>query len=542
MDNKVADGKVFSDMMKGALGELIIYEKEIDDLNVFPVPDGDTGANMRRTLELGVKSAPDTDKLNEYLGGLSSGMLLGARGNSGVILSQIFKGISNRLAHSEYATDRDILTAFSEGYVTAYNTVLNPVEGTILTVLRDGVERTKPALGGGIDATLEKLIAEMKKVLEITPDLLPVLKEAGVVDSGGFGLIKIVEGMLKAYRGEEIVYEPTATNDAAAVDYSAFGEDAEFTYGYCMEFILQLLKSKTDIDKFSESAYTKEISEHGNSIVVIRDKSKVRVHIHTFAPEKIMEICRKYGEFVFFKLDNMALQHNEHTSKKNVPEAKHKEFEIISVAVSDELASVYSDLGSGRTIVAGTEMNASVQDFLDAIESANADTVLVLPNDKNIVQTAMQAVKMYGDGKSVVKVLPTKSIADGYFALASDIPDGTPEERIESMREGAEGVNTVSIARATRTRTHNGIKCPAGSFVAFLNGELISSCADILESAVGAMRAVPGIEDKETALVFAGEIENCDDLIEKLGEEFPDIQIDCIPGVFSDDKIVIGLI
>lgn len=541
MNNAVIDGIVFSKMMKGALSELSIYEKEIDDLNVFPVPDGDTGANMRRTLELGIKTAPDTDKLNDYLVGLSNGMLFGARGNSGVILSQIFKGFAGSMTSHATANEGEFLTALSEGYVTAYNTILNPVEGTILTVLRDGAERAKPAVGKGIDAVLEKLVAEMKVVLDGTPDLLPVLKEAGVVDSGGFGLVKIVEGMLKAYRGEDISYEPASAN-ASEVDFSAFGESSEFTYGYCMEFVLQLLKSKTDIAKFSESAYTKEISAHGNSIVSIRDKSIVRVHIHTFVPETVMEISRKYGEFVFFKLDNMALQHNEVSAKKNKQETRHSEFAVISLVNGGGLTTMFSDLGSTVTIDGGQEMNASVQDFVDALERANADTVLVLPNDKNAVQTARQAVKMYGADNAKVEVLPTRSIAEGYFALASDMPGSAPAERIEAMKDGAAGVDTVTVAKSTRNRTHNGIECAVGSSVGFLNGELVNSCETTFESLVKALRAVDGIEDKAAFLAFMGEVENADELMEKLGEEFPDVQIDRVDNAFSGEKIIVGIV
>ena len=541
MDNTTIDGKLFSDMMKGALGELKFYEKEIDDLNVFPVPDGDTGANMRRTLELGVQSATDTERLCEYAEKLSTGMLFGARGNSGVILSQIFKGISTALSNKDSASADEILDAFFSGYITAYNTVHNPVEGTILTVLREGVNATKAAGSLGVQEMLERLLSEMKAVLEKTPDLLPVLKEAGVVDSGGFGLVKIVDGMLSACRGEEIRYEPTVQSDNSPINLSAFDENSEFTFGYCMEFILQLQSGKTDIKGFSKQAYTTEISDYGNSIVVIQDGSRVRVHIHTFTPETVIAISRKYGEFVFFKLDNMALQHNETAAKKINRSAPHKDLEIISVVSGDTLAGLFSDLGCGIT-VDESDTGVSVQDLIDALEGANAETVVILPNDKNIVQTATQAVKMYKNDGVTVEVIPTKSIAEGYFALASDMPDSSVDERIEAIKDGISGVSTVSVCRCDRDRTNNGVKCTVGDFVAFTNGKLVNDNKDLFEAAVGALRAVEDIDDKETALAFIGNIDGADEIIEKISEEFSSLQIDIIEGAFSEEKLVIGII
>ncbi|MCH5158132.1 MAG: DAK2 domain-containing protein [Clostridiales bacterium] len=540
MNKTAIDGLIFSDMMKGALSELRLYEKEIDDLNVFPVPDGDTGANMRRTLELGVQHSQPTQKLNEYLDALSTGMLLGARGNSGVILSQIFKGIALSLSKDETATEADIAKALSLGYATAYNTVLVPVEGTILTVLRDGVDGAKSAIGSGVDGFLTKLISESNKVLKNTPELLPVLKEAGVVDSGGFGLIKIYDGMLKAYRGVKIEYTPSAA-ETGAPDLSSFDENSDFTFGYCMEFTLQLLKTKTDVDAFDDKAYTKEISAIGESIVVIRDKSRVRVHIHTYEPEKVIELCRKYGEFVFFKLDNMALQHNETVYKKSEKSHKHKELEIISVAGSDGLSSVFDGLGSGIIIDTEADMNVSVQDVLSAIESADADSIVILPNDKNVVQTVAQAVKLYG-GNTKIDIVPTKSIAEGYFALASDMPGCPTDDRIEAMKDGAAGVETVYAARCTRSRSSGGVKCAAGDFALFVAGKLVKSDKDLFSALCYAINAVEDIEEKEAALVFMGQIDGGDELLERLGEAFPDLQIDCIDGVFSDEKLVIGIV
>ena len=541
MDKSTVDGKLFSDMMIGALGELMFYEKEIDELNVFPVPDGDTGANMRRTLELGVQSAPKSEKLGEYAEKLSAGMLLGARGNSGVILSQIFKGFSIALSDKDCASAGDILDALASGYATAYDTVHNPVEGTILTVLREGVKRTKASYRHGIQEMLEQLLAEMNAVLEQTPELLPVLKEAGVVDSGGFGLVKIIEGMLKVCRGEEILYEPTARSERAAIDLSAFDANSEFTFGYCMEFILQLQASKTSVDGFSKNDYTEEISAHGNSIVVIHDGSRVRVHIHTFTPETVISISRKYGEFVFFKLENMALQHNETVAKKVQRNATHKELEIVSVVRSGALASLFSDLGSGITINTGSE-DVSVQDVLDALESANADTVVILPNEKNFIQTVTQAVGMYRNDKVRVEVIPTRSMAEGYFALASDMPDSPLDERISCIKDSAEWVSTVSVSRSTRTRTCNGIQCSVGDYVAFVDGTLVKSGTDLTECVLTALGAVKDVDEKETALIFVGEMKGADETIAKIEEAFPSLQITVIEGAFPQEKLVIGIV
>ena len=539
MDRTTVDGIVFSDMITGALGVLKLHEKEIDDLNVFPVPDGDTGANMRRTLELGIQSAVKTENLGEYAEQLSSGMLLGARGNSGVILSQIFKGVSVALQGKATASAIELLDAFSVGYQTAYDTVYNPVEGTILTVLREGVNATKAKNFQGIEEMLERLLVEMKAVLDKTPELLAVLKEAGVVDSGGFGLVKIVEGMLAVSRGEDISYEPTAQAEKAAPDLSTFDENSAFEFGYCMEFILQLSSSKTDVASFSKQAYTEKLSAHGNSIVVILDKSRVRVHIHTFTPETVISISRGYGEFVFFKLENMALQHNETVAQKKNRTTPHKELEIISVVNGGALADLFAGLGCGITI--SDDAGASVQDFLTALESANADTVVLLPNDKNAVQTANQAVQMYQNNQVKVEVIPTRSLAEGYFALASDVPDAPVEERISSIQAGAACVSTVSVSKCARSRQNNGIQCEVGDYVSFVDGKLVNSNKDLLQAILVAMRAVKEIDEKESALAFVGKIDGIEEIIEALQDEFASLEIDVIDEAFSQEKLVIGI-
>ena len=337
MNNRI-NGYIFEEMVLNGLNNLINHEKEINAMNVFPVADGDTGTNMRLTLENGYKKAGHIEHLGQYLKELSAGMLLGARGNSGVILSQLFKGIAQSLARDSIANPREIKESLILAYQTAYAAVTKPVEGTILTVAREGIEHTKTQVFGRISvATVFAMyLAEMRITLEKTPTMLQVLKEAGVLDSGAYGYIIIVEGMYKALLGEKIeTNQPMKIEKKDSTDIDKgifFDENSGFDEGYCMEFLLQLLNSKNYKKTFNFNSFVETLKTMGNSIVALIEGSIVKIHIHTHNPADVMALARTYGEFVSFKLDNMQVQHNEYVYKqKHEKKLEHSPLQIIAI-------------------------------------------------------------------------------------------------------------------------------------------------------------------------------------------------------------------
>ena len=363
MNTKRIDGSLFEKMIRAGLNSLCHCEKEINALNVFPVADGDTGTNMRLTLENGIRCAQPTKELNDYLKALSSGMLLGARGNSGVILSQLFKGIYLELSRCSAASPVELRNAFIRGYKAAYESVINPVEGTILTVAREGIEQATKQQRRPLDveSLLTAYLSSMEISLAATPDVLPILAEMGVVDSGAKGYIAIIQGMLDQLTGgaEKAAgsYAPASVQHAVptvpAQDLSKFTENSDFIEGYCMEFILQLMKKPGYIRSFRSDDLVELLGKHGDSLVVVQDGMRVKVHVHTKKPAPIIQFVQQYGEFLTFKLENMQLQHNEYVeqrseekAKKPAPEPKvHQPISVIAVVNGEGNKRIFRELG-----------------------------------------------------------------------------------------------------------------------------------------------------------------------------------------------------
>ena len=431
---KSINGLFFQGMIRNALHNLINAEKELNSMNVFPVADGDTGTNMRLTLEHGYKKAQPTKHLGDYLKELSSGMLLGARGNSGVILSQLFKGMSNELESKGIVNPKELRNGLIEAYKVAYTAVVNPVEGTILTVAREGIENIKNLIKGevSIDDTLIWYLDEMNRSLQETPNLLPTLKEANVLDSGAYGYIKIVEGMVKYLQGEIIDSNtPQEIEAKAPVSQSFFDENSTFVDGYCMEFLLQLLNSKHYMERFNLNTFIDAIKPFGNSIVALQDGSIVKVHIHTLVPQEIISIARLYGEFISFKLENMQLQHNEFKIVHEHNDTPKKELAIIAVVDGAGLEAAYRDMGVDIVLQGGQSMNTSANEFVNSINALNAEHIVIFPNNVNIIGAAKQAVTILK--KKNVHVIPSRSVLDGFYALQVDVPEYSSEERINSF-------------------------------------------------------------------------------------------------------------
>ncbi len=514
MKTKRINGLQFEELLKSGLNNLKLHEQELNDLNVFPVPDGDTGTNMRLTLSHGLQHARSTTEIGAYLKMLSDGMLLGARGNSGVILSQIFRGIFLELSRAGSVSAADLRNGFIRGYRTAYAAVARPVEGTILTVAREGIESIRTQIGRStcIEDMMGMFLAEMRKSLAHTPDMLPVLKEAGVVDSGASGFIIIVDGMLQALYGEAveagdvITLTPETPEQEKAGQPVRFDANSKFEDGYCVEFILQLMNGADYRKDFRTDTFTKALEEIGNSTVVVQNDDIVKVHVHTMKPSRAFRLAERYGEFLSIKVDNMQIQHNEHVHQMEAPEKTvvKKAFTIVAVANSKETAELFRGMGADEIADGGQTMNTSAEAFIEAFKYLDSETIVVLPNNKNIIPAATQAANLT-KGKTVV-VLPSESIAEGYFALAMDVPVSEDREyRISSMKAGIERASTLSLTTATKSYETSKVKVEKGDQVAILNGKVVSSEKDFEAALSKGFAAVEDLEDKEACVVFTGE-------------------------------------
>lgn len=559
------NGTIFEDMIKGGYNNLCNHEKEINDMNVFPVPDGDTGYNMRMTLENGIKNAPSDKHLGNYLKSLSNGMLLGARGNSGVILSQLFYGMSVELERKGIVDAGELRDAFTRAYKTAYSAVAHPVEGTILTIAREGIENIRSQIRRGItaDMVVSMYLAEMRKSVRHTPEMLNVLKEAGVLDSGAVGYITIMDGMARAMYGESIKLksgENTASYQPSE-NVNHFDSKSKFEFGYCTEFLLQLLDAKKPPYSFDLDRFRNKLLKMGDSLVVIRSDTIVKVHIHTFEPEKVIAFARQWGEFISFKLENMQLQHTEFENRKkdannasaeedlySIKEVEHKEHKplgIIAVADGEGITEILKGLGADIVLAGGQTMNTPAEAFVEAYSSIDADRIVVLPNNANILQASLQAVQISGLADKVV-VIPTKSVLEGYYALAlgsMDIED--VDERTNAMKDGAESVATVSVAKAVKDYTGNGFSCQKGDYLGFVGKKIISAQKQMHTALIGALKSIEDLQDKSAFILLTG-AKVCDDdknaLRDLLEAEFADMELDFLYGGQNVYDVIVGVV
>ena len=461
----ILDAERYLNLIRGGAAKLAQNRQTINELNVFPIPDGDTGDNMYMTIEAGSHATGKT--LSEMADAVSQGMLLGARGNSGVILSRIFAGMAKGLKGLKEADEKAFAAAMAAGVDEAYHAVSQPVEGTILTVLREGV-----AAADGSQSLTEYFdlwIAGMDLSLQHTPDLLDVLKKAGVVDSGGAGLLCIAEGMRAALHGESFVEADAAAPASAPVDFSAFTEDSELEFGYCTEFLLRLQRSKVDLEHFDESVIKDWLSCIGDSLVFFRDGSIIKVHVHTKDPGAVLTRCRQWGEFLTIKVENMTLQHHENHMDERF-KRQRKALGIVAVATGEGLTATFKEMGADAVIEGGQTMNPSVERFLEAFDAVGAETLLVFPNNGNIILTANQAASLYD--KAQVIVIPTKTLGEGYYALANLDSSQTPEEMEATLTEAAASVTTGAVSRAIRDTA----EARTGEFIGFSGKDILCSC------------------------------------------------------------------
>ena len=459
------DAVSYLNLVRGGAARLAQNRQSINDLNVFPIPDGDTGDNMYMTIEAGCGASGST--LGEMASSVSSSMLLGARGNSGVILSRIFAGMAKGLEGLEKADVKEFSAAMRCGVKEAYTAVSQPVEGTILTVLREGVDAAQGS--SSIEEFMDLWIAGMDLSLQHTPELLDVLKKSGVVDSGGAGLLCIGEGMRDGLHGlaDVAVTHGQASVSHAKVDFNAFTEDSVLEFGYCTEFLLRLQRSKVNLDSFDESVIKNWLQERGDSLVFFRDGSIIKVHVHTKDPGAVLTKCREWGEFLTIKVENMTLQHHENHMDERFKRAR-KALGVVAVAAGKGLTDTFREMGADYVIEGGQTMNPSVESFLEAFDKTEAETILVFPNNSNIVLTANQAAGLYKNSKVVV--IPTKTISEGYYALANLDPEMPEEELKAALEEAARSVTTGMVSKAIRDSE----VAKTGEYVGFSGKELIT--------------------------------------------------------------------
>ena len=473
---KTLDGILFARMVGSGAANLKAHAKEINDLNVFPIPDGDTGDNMLMTIMGGVRHDDMTSvALDEMSCRISSGMLLSARGNSGVILSQFFEGIKNGFSGLKSADTHEIGEAFRQGVKQAYNSVMTPTEGTILTVVREATEYACNQNTETPEAFLNAFIDEAKASLARTPELLPVLKKAGVVDSGAAGLIYIVDGMMKAVIGEDVGELSDVTETNQELDLDAFNEDSVLEFGYCTELLVRLQNAKTDISTFDVKVITDYLGTIGDSIVTVRNGSIVKLHVHTKQPQKVLDFCQQYGEFLKVKIENMSLQHNNTVTeeKEKTPAKERKKYGIVTVACGEGLKNTFRERGADVIVDGGQSMNPSAEDFIEAFDEVNADVIFVFPNNGNIILTAQQAAHLYE--KSDVRVIESKTIGAGYASLAMfDTGSGDTDTIVEELRMAMEGVITAEISHCVRDAAIDGKEIHTGDYIGFVGKEMLA--------------------------------------------------------------------
>ena len=558
LTTKYIGGLIFSRMAKNGAKELTHNAEEVNKLNVFPVPDGDTGDNMRMTIEGGIAALEgiETDNLSEAIKVLSRGMLLGARGNSGVIVSQFFAGIAKGLENVKRADAAAFGRALEMGVQQAYSSVMTPTEGTILTVAREAVEYAVARIdeNSTIRSLFADLTREMHASVERTPEILPVLKDAGVVDSGGAGLFYIIDGFNRALNGDELPDsdEPKNATRVAPPTEFAFNEDSVMTYAYCTECLLQLQRSKCDPATFDVEAFKEFLISMGDSVVCFITGSIVKLHVHTFTPEKVMARCREYGEFLTIKIENMSVQHNDTIAEEksdstpsatsaftvpdSIPEKKDdtpkKKNAIVSVSNGAGVEALFAEFGVDATVQGGQTQNPSTNDFIDAFKGINAENIFVLPNNGNIFMAAQQAGELYEDAK--VYVIPSKNIGMGYVALTSiDFENLEPEAILAEAEEAMKRVTTGYVSPAIRDADMNGVHITNGDTIGIIDKEIVLSDADFTAATNSLADKLLAIDGKFMLTIFVGADateEARANLESYLAEAHPDAEVYFIQG------------
>ena len=543
---KKLNGEQFKELLtNGALNLKANYE-EVDSLNVFPVPDGDTGTNMLRTISGGASALNgfDAKDLGEVGKVVSKGMLMSARGNSGVILSQIFRGICKGFEGKKEVDAVQLAAAYKIGVKQAYGAVVQPVEGTILTVFREATEAAakKITKDSTINEFFEEHLRQAAVSLKRTKEILPVLKEANVIDSGGAGYVYIVKGFVKFLDGEKIEAELTKEENSAEapaeIDFSAFSRDDTLQFGYCTEFILRLQSAKVDVDNFDVNQIISDLNEddiQGDSIVALKDDDVVKVHVHTKEPGIVLHKMRKYGEFLTIKCENMALQHNENMSdeeRESQAKREHKKYAIVAVAQGQGIIEQFKALGVDVVVSGNQTMNPSTEDFIKAFKSLDAENIIVFPNNKNIIMAAKQAAQLYKGAK--IKVIQSTSIPQCYSALTMlDFSSDDLTIICGSFLEAIRNVVTGEITVANRSTRLNGVSVMKNDHIGILDGKLVKATKFKNRVVVDLLAKVPGMNDKQVLTIIYGKDTTEEEKAKNLAnikQKYPYLEVGAIDG------------
>ncbi|HAR3337027.1 TPA: DAK2 domain-containing protein [Staphylococcus aureus] len=531
------NGKLFADMIIQGAQNLSNNADLVDSLNVYPVPDGDTGTNMNLTMTSGREEVENN--LSKNIGELgktfSKGLLMGARGNSGVILSQLFRGFCKNIESESEINSKLLAESFQAGVETAYKAVMKPVEGTILTVAKDAAQAAIEKANNTEDCIelMEYFIVKANESLENTPNLLAVLKEVGVVDSGGKGLLCVYEGFLKALKGEKVEAKVAKIDKDEFVhdehDFHGVINTEDIIYGYCTEMMVRFGKNKK---AFDEQEFRQDMSQFGDSLLVINDEEIVKVHVHTEYPGKVFNYGQQYGELIKLKVENMREQHREvirkeqHTAK---PKMETVETAIITISMGEGISEIFKSMGATHIISGGQTMNPSTEDIVKVIEQSKCKRAIILPNNKNILMASEQAASIV-DAEAVV--IPTKSIPQGISALFQYDVDATLEENKAQMADSVNNVKSGSLTYAVRDTKIDGVEIKKDAFMGLIEDKIVSSQSDQLTTVTELLNEMLA-EDSEILTVIIGQDAEqavTDNMINWIEEQYPDVEVEVHEG------------
>ena len=543
MELKQLTAKEFVPMVLAGAERLTANVDLVNSLNVFPVPDGDTGTNMNMSFVSGAENlkATASQHVGELANALAKGLLMGARGNSGVILSQIFRGFSKAIREEETLDATLFAAAFVGGVESAYKAVMKPVEGTILTVARESALRGEKVAKqtDNIIEVMQAIVEGARLALDKTPDLLPVLKQVGVVDSGGKGLLCVYEGFLASLTGETVV-EVQAEPAAEGHSHAMFEDGNEnpmsmedITFGYCTEIMVRIGENPTTDKIFDYEGFRQTLNELGDSLLVVADDEIIKVHVHTENPGKVMQLGQQYGELVKIKVDNMREQvrglEAADAAMQATKSAEKQPYAVIAVAAGDGIANLFSELGVAEVLAGGQTMNPSTEDFVKAIERVNAERIILLPNNKNIIMAAEQAAQV-ADVPTVV--VPTTTIPQGITAMMAFNPELALEDNQAQMAESREYVQSGQITYSIRDTEIDGVTIKKDDYLGLVNGKIVLSLPK-LEEALYATLTNMVDEDSELVTILVGEegtVELAEQVSARLTEQFEDVEIEIVQG------------
>ncbi|MED3624266.1 DAK2 domain-containing protein [Bacillus thermocopriae] len=542
------DGKRFAEMVIQGANHLAANAKMVDALNVFPVPDGDTGTNMNLSMTSGAKEVKKN--VQEHIGkvgvSLSKGLLMGARGNSGVILSQLFRGFSKSIESKGKVDAKEFAAALEAGVETAYKAVMKPVEGTILTVAKDAAKRGVQVANQTNDIVLvmEEVLKEAKASLNRTPELLPVLKEVGVVDSGGQGLVCVYEGFLAELKGEKLPDSPDtlpSMDELVSAEHHKSAQShmntEDIVFGYCTEFMVKFEEDKLKKYPFNEKEFRNDLSQFGDSLLVISDDDVVKVHIHSEQPGEVLTYGQRYGSLINIKIENMRQQHTNIVGETKTPlvtdhsrtSSEKQEYGIVTVSMGSGIAELFKSIGAHEVIEGGQTMNPSTEDIVNAIKKVNAKKVFILPNNKNIIMAAEQAAEVSEDE---VYVIPSKSVPQGLSALLAFNPSTDVQSNEAAMRDALSHVKTGQVTFAVRDTQIDGLEIEKDDFMGIAEGKIVVKNKDKGKVAEELLTKLLDEESEILTILYGEDVswEEVTKLTEFVEEKYADVEIEVHSG------------